>query len=56
MWEEIVFLDFFTKARVNLWDYAMLRYYINVKYDGIWLDMNESAIIKMDKISSGELL
>ena len=54
--EEAVFPDFFSEAGVNLWDYAMRKYYLNVKYDGIWLDMNEPAMIKVDDITRGELL
>ena len=54
--EEAVFPDFFSKAGVELWDYAMRKYYQNIKYDGIWLDMNEPAMIKVDDITRGELL
>ena len=32
------------------------KYYEDVKYDGIWLDMNEPAMILVDDIERGELL
>ena len=54
--EQAVFPDFFSDAGKNLWDYAMRKYYQNVKYDGIWLDMNEPAMIHVDDITRGELL
>jgi len=54
--EEAVFPDFFSQAGVDLWAYAMRRYYQYVKYDGIWLDMNEPALIHVDDITRGELL
>ena len=34
----------------------MEKYYNEVKYDGIWLDMNEPAMIRVDDIERGELL
>ena len=34
----------------------MRKYYQFVKYDGIWLDMNEPAMIHVDDITRGELL
>lgn len=34
----------------------MENYYKSVKYDGIWLDMNEPAMIYVDDIERGELL
>ena len=54
--EQAVFPDFFSDAGKDLWDYAMRKYYQNVKYDGIWLDMNEPAMIHCDDITRGELL
>ena len=54
--EEAVFPDFFSKAGNDLWEYAMRKYYQLVKYDGIWLDMNEPAMIHVDDITRGELL
>ena len=54
--ERAVFPDFFSKAGNDLWEYAMRKYYQSVKYDGIWLDMNEPAMIYVDDITRGELL
>ena len=54
--ERAVFPDFFTVEAESLWSYAMQKYYENVKYDGIWLDMNEPAMIYVDDIERGELL
>ena len=54
--EHAVFPDFFSKAGNDLWEYAMRKYYQYVKYDGIWLDMNEPAMIHVDDITRGELL
>ena len=51
-----VFPDFFSKDAEELWSYAMERYYNEIKYDGIWLDMNEPAMIMVDDIERGELL
>ena len=50
------FPDFFTKAGMDLWDYAMGNYYEIVKYDGIWIDMNEPAMLESLKSMRGELL
>ena len=51
-----VFPDFFNVEAESLWSYAMEKYYQSVKYDGIWLDMNEPAMIYVDNIERGELL
>ena len=51
-----VFPDFFCNSGVELWKYAMERYYQTVKYDGIWLDMNEPAMIYVDDENRGEIL
>ena len=54
--ENAVFPDFFCDAAVDLWGYAMEKYYQTIKYDGIWLDMNEPAMIWVEDIHRGELL
>ena len=54
--ENAVFPDFFCTAGVDLWKYAMKKYYQTIKYDGIWLDMNEPAMIWVEDIHRGELL
>ena len=51
-----VFPDFFSKAGNDLWSYAMEKYYQIVKYDGIWLDMNEPTMIWIPDVNRGELL
>ena len=52
----VVFPDFFNIEAESLWSYAMEKYYQNIKYDGIWLDMNEPAMIYVKDIERGELL
>ena len=54
--EQAVFPDFYCEAGRKLWDYAMEKYYETVKYDGIWLDMNEPAMIWVEDIHRGEIL
>ena len=51
-----VFPDFFCDAAIDLWKYAMEKYYQTVKYDGIWLDMNEPAMIFVEDIHRAEIL
>ena len=51
-----VFPDFFCKSGEELWKYAMEKYYQQVKYDGIWLDMNEPTMIWREDIHRGEIL
>ena len=50
------FPDFFCKSAEDLWGYAMQKYYQTVKYDGIWLDMNEPAMTLTQKANRGEYL
>ena len=54
--EEAVFPDFYCEAGEQLWSYAMEKYYETVKYDGIWLDMNEPTMIYTQDVHRGELL
>ena len=51
-----VFPDFFTKSGTDLWEYAMEEYYKIIKYDGIWIDMNEPAMINAMKNNLGEVV
>ncbi len=51
-----VFPDFFSKAGEDLWKYGMEKYYEILKYDGIWLDMNEPTMIMVNDIKRGEIL
>jgi alpha-glucosidase (family GH31 glycosyl hydrolase) len=50
------FPDFFTQQAQDLWSYAMEKYYNTIKYDGIWLDMNEPAMTMTMKSDRGEYL
>ena len=54
--EQAVFPDFFSHSAIELWKYGMEEYYKTIKYDGIWLDMNEPAMIYVDDIERGEIL
>ena len=51
-----VFPDFFCQAGNDLWSYAMKKYYQTIKYDGIWLDMNEPTMLRIQDINRGEIL
>ena len=51
-----VFPDFYQESAVDLWKYAMKKYYQSVKYDGIWLDMNEPAMTAYQDVMRGEFL
>ena len=53
---QAVFPDFFCDAGNELWSYAMEKYYQTVKYDGIWLDMNEPTMIWVQDYHRGEIL
>ena len=51
-----VFPDFFCKQAEELWGYAMERYYNEVKYDGLWIDMNEPTMVMAPVPDYGEIL
>ena len=51
-----VFPDFFIKESIDVWDYAMSSYYKDIKYDGIWIDMNEPAMLRSFSNMRGEFL
>ena len=51
-----VFPDFFCKEAEELWGYAMEKYYDEVKYDGVWIDMNEPTMVMAEIPDFGELL
>ena len=51
-----VFPDFFCKEAEELWGYAMEKYYDEVKYDGLWIDMNEPTMVMAEIPDYGELL
>ena len=51
-----VFPDFFIKESIEVWHYAMSLYYNDIKYDGIWIDMNEPAMLESLINMRGEFL
>ena len=51
-----VFPDFFNPQIDLLWDKGLHNYYNIIKYDGIWLDMNEIANLKIKGNCPGEIL
>ena len=51
-----VFPDFFIDSGVDLWKYGMETYYQTVKYDGLWLDMNEPTMTWQDDVYRGEIM
>ena len=51
-----VFPDFFNPEIDLLWDKGLDNYYNIIKYDGIWLDMNEIANLKRKGNCPGEIL
>lgn len=51
-----VFPDYFSESGTQLWEYGMSEYYKILKYDGIWIDMNEPAMIMTQKNNRGEIL
>ena len=53
---QAVFPDFFSPKGPELWAYAMEKYYQTVKYDGLWLDMNEPSMIMVSDPHRGEVL
>ena len=50
------FSCFFTNSATEVWAYTMEEYYKVVKYDGIWIDMNEPAMTKIMENNLGKLL
>ena len=52
---DTVFPDFFNPNTIIIWHYGLNLYYNLIKYDGIWLDMNEPAMLKRDHPCIGEI-
>ena len=50
-----VFPDFFNPQINKLWDVGLNDYYEIIKYDGIWLDMNEPSNLNIHGICPGEI-
>ena len=50
-----VFPDFYNPNTTLLWNYGLKKYEEMVHFDGIWLDMNEPAMIETDKKCIGEI-
>lgn len=38
---KVVFLDFLKNEMCEYWKDLIVRYYINLLFDGLWIDMNE---------------
>ena len=53
--KKTVFPDFFNPNIDKIWDKGLNDYYDIIKYDGIWLDMNEPSHLKKDDICPGEI-
>ena len=51
-----IFPDFFNPDIDKLWDKGLQNYFSEIKYDGIWLDMNEISSLDKDGVCPGELL
>ena len=51
-----IFPDFFNPEIGLIWDKGLDNYYNIIKYDGIWLDMNEIANLKRKGKCPGEIL
>ena len=51
-----VFPDFFNPEIYKLWDLGLDNYYKEIKYDGIWLDMNEPSNSKKGGYYPGEII
>ena len=51
-----VFPDFFNPDVDLIWDKGLTDYYNIIKYDGIWLDMNEISNLKRKGNCPGEIL
>jgi alpha-glucosidase (family GH31 glycosyl hydrolase) len=50
-----VFPDFFNPEIYKLWDVGLEDYYKIIKYDGIWLDMNEPSNLNNNTKIPGEI-
>ena len=50
-----VFPDLFTVQGQNIWIEGIYDYYILTSYDGLWIDMNEPAMISLGYENSGEI-
>ena len=53
---ETFFPDFFNPKVDKFWNKGLEDYYKKVKYDGIWLDMNEPANMVKDHLCLGEVI
>ena len=51
-----VFPDFFNPDIYLIWDKGLTDYYNIIKYDGIWLDMNEISNLKRKGNCPGEIM
>ena len=51
-----IFPDFFNPNIDRLWDKGLKNYFNIIKYDGIWLDMNEISNLNKNELCPGEIL
>ena len=51
-----VFPDLFTKEGQNIWLEGLYDFYSTIKFDGVWLDMNEPAMLYLTDKDIGEIV
>ena len=51
-----VFPDLFTKEGQNIWLEGLYDFYSTINYDGVWLDMNEPAMLYLNDKDIGEIV
>ena len=50
-----VFPDLFTKEGQNVWLEGLYDFYSKIKFDGLWIDMNEPAMLYLNDKDIGEI-
>ena len=51
-----VFPDLFTKEGQNVWLEGLYDFYSEINFDGLWIDMNEPAMLYLDDKDIGEIV
>ena len=51
-----VFPDLFTKEGQNVWLEGLYDFYSKIKFDGLWIDMNEPAMLHLNEKDIGEIV
>ena len=51
-----VFPDLFTKEGQNVWLEGLYDFYSKIKFDGLWIDMNEPAMLYLNDKDIGEIV